>query len=97
VWFGAGSGFPSPCPRGLVSRVFPISIALSDQSQSINALEANEECSHVCVHRNRTFRPARKWRLLMKKLILAAFTALSLTAAIAPLAGSPHDLYKIVR
>jgi hypothetical protein len=30
--------------------------------------------------------PDQRWRIPMKKMILAAFTALSLTAAIAPLA-----------
>jgi hypothetical protein len=32
--------------------------------------------------------PDRRWRIPMKKMILAAFTALSLTAAIAPLASA---------
>jgi hypothetical protein len=32
--------------------------------------------------------PDRRWRTPMKKMILAAFTALSLTAAIAPLASA---------
>jgi hypothetical protein len=32
--------------------------------------------------------PDHKWRIPMKKIILAAFTALSLTAAIAPLASA---------
>jgi hypothetical protein len=40
--------------------------------------------------------PDRSWRIPMKKIILAAFTALSLTAAIAPLASAaapsgPYD------
>jgi hypothetical protein len=32
--------------------------------------------------------PDRRWRVQMKKMILAAFTALSLTAAVAPLASA---------
>lgn len=47
---------------------------------------------------SRDILPGKNWRLPMKTIVLAAFAALSLTAAVAPAAhafttGSPHTQY----
>jgi hypothetical protein len=49
--------------------------------------------THLGLHESRTSRPTEAGDTPMKNLILAAFAALSLTAAIAPLANaaSPHN------
>jgi hypothetical protein len=42
---------------------------------------------YVCIE-SRTCCSTKEWRVLMKKLILAAFAAVSLSAAVAPLANA---------
>jgi hypothetical protein len=44
---------------------------------------------HVCVYRSRTSRPANRWRIPMKTMILAAVAALSLGVGAAYAQGVP--------